>query len=49
MLLAAHENEPHFQGRLMALAAPKDLFLVAGQLLQYHAPFVGAGYIYTRP
>ena len=46
---AAPENKLHFLGRLMASTAPKDLFLGAGQLLQYPAPFVGVGYIYTRP
>ena len=48
-----------FQGRLMAPAAPgnrifrgaapEDAFPGPGELLQYPAPVVGAGYICTRP
>ena len=56
---AAPENGAHFSGRLMAPAAlgnrifrgaaPEDAFPGAGELLQYRAPVVGAGYICTRP
>ena len=45
----APENEPCFQGRVVASPAPEDAFPGAGGLLQYPAPVVGAGYICTRP
>jgi len=44
----ASEKEPCFQGRMVPSPAPEDAFPGAGQLLQYSAPVVGAGYICNR-
>ena len=45
----APENEPYFQGPVVPSPTPKDVFPGAGEMLQYPAPVVGAGYICTRP
>ena len=45
----ALENEPYFQERVVPSPSPEDAFSGAGEMLQYPAPFEGAGYICTRP